>query len=322
MSTLITLQAETESFLGELKASKRDQIEVITDAVDNFKIPIPVDEMTDELLLASKNNGEVNIEKNECRTDGSLETFRAKLEAAKAEACHVINDVSSQGIRRDQGAGDEKSDLNIVKDQLEKVMTEKNELAGKFNSSVRELEGVKMKAIVEIESLQKGMKEGDDIHETAMAQLKSVNKILEAEVKIQKDYVNELRGTTLKNVQSKLLTEIEVATSNELEKAGMSLSHAIESRDKRWKQEIQEIHDEHRGAIIALRESHQMEVRSLMKQHEELMHITQAEVERILKSEHSKAIESVIDKEKVTQQKQLRNESKKWEQVRSVKLCH
>ena len=59
-----------------------------------------------------------------------------------------------------------------------------------------------------------------------------------------------------------------------------------------------------------------------MKQHEELMHITQAEVERILKSEHSKAIESVIDKEKVTQQKQLRNESKKWEQVRSVKLCH
>ena len=238
-------------------------------------------------------------------------TFKAELGAGKDEACNVINDSMSKGIQTDESTG-----------QLEEAITEKNELAVQLNCSTKELEEVKMKAKVEIESLQEGMKKGDVLHENAMGQLKNMNKILEAEVKIQKEYVSELRGTTLKNVQSKLMTEVVAATSNELERAGLSLSQTIESCDNRWKHKIEEIYEHHRCTVISLRESHQIEVQSLMKQNEEHMHNVQAEVERQMQLEHSKTIESLIEKEKATQQKQLRNESRKWEQVGDGKFCH
>jgi hypothetical protein len=185
------------------------------------------------------------------------------------------------------------------------------EIGGKLEEAFKALN----KSKGQTELLEIDMTNKQDCHEIVVRQLKSTNKVLEAELQSQKEYVDELRSNTWTEVVAKVKAGVEAVTSQEMAKSSMGVAKAVTACEDRWRKRLEEVNVAHIEDISRLREENKQELR--YKQSQFLIQIEEvrAEVENRLQQQHTESMRAKLNHKESQRQLDVNNEMKRWEQV-------
>ncbi len=206
------------------------------------------------------------------------------------------------------------------RDQLHKSLREEiikhNNLRNKFDVTSRDFIELKARSKNEIESLRGNLNSEKDSNKKLTSQMRSTTQVLEAELKVQRDYVNELRAESWSELTTKLKKEVEASLSQELTKSTMSVSQAVGSTEERWKIRMKEMQGEHENEVEKMKQEFENDLRYQVSQNELKFNADKVSIEERLKKEHTYSLEAALRQEELLHRNILKNESKKWEQVR------
>ncbi len=225
-----------------------------------------------------------------------------------------------QKIISERGGGDDLIDrLKSEQDRLEKLLRQetftKSELHKKIEATSMELAKTKARARDEVQRLQSTIQSEKEDHQKVSDQIRSANKVLEAEVKAQRDYVHELRAGSWTELATKLKAEVEVVVTQELAKSSMCVSQAVGSCEERWKRRIQEIEAEHSNEILRMKEQFDNDLRFKLSQKEIMVEEARVSIEERLKKEHKQSLDAALRHEEMQRISEIKTEAQKWEQV-------
>lgn len=206
-------------------------------------------------------------------------------------------------------------ELKNTRDQLEEVISMKLEIEVKLESTLVEMKATNNLAEKEKDAANATTVQEGNIYEKIIAQLRCVNQVLTADLKVQQEQVTELRETSMVEIESRLKTEIEAATSQELVKVGLSTAQGIASCEKKWKKRLEEIHMEHNNEIVCLKEDHQKVVCSKLTACKSEMQRVQLDAITDLEKKYLQATQNTLQNEKKERLIVMKKEAKKWEQV-------
>ena len=205
------------------------------------------------------------------------------------------------------------------RDELHKSLRDEiikhNNLRNEFDVTSRDLIELKAKSKNDIESLRNKLQNEKDSNKKLQSQIRSTTQVLEAELKVQRDYVNDLRAESWSELARKLKKEVEASVSQELTKSTMSVSQAIGSTEERWKTRIQEVQAEHENEIEKMKQEFANDLRYKLSQNELKFDMDRVSIEERLKKEHNHSLEVALRQEELLHRNNLKNESRKWEQV-------
>jgi hypothetical protein len=242
--------------------------------------------------------------------------LRQDLLTAKEENEYLLKSITERGKHAEIVES-----LEREKNQLEKLLEQeifsKNEYMKRFEHSCTELIEAKAQAKEDIEHLRNTLQNERDNYNKMSGQMKSSNQVLEAEVKVQRDYVNELRSTSWADLAVRLKSEVELAVNQELAKSSMCISQAVGSCEERWKRQIQEVQLQHQNEMVKLKEQFDNDRRFNASRNQILLEESKHEIEEKLKQDHAQALDHIRRQEGSRRLSEIKNEAKKWEQV-----CH
>jgi hypothetical protein len=249
------------------------------------------------------------------QTENEIKKIQKDLKSAEEENEYLQKTIIDRGrhdgiIKR----------LDTEKDSLQALLKQevfsKNELHRKYESVSMELVEVKKRANDEIQRFKRSIQSEKDNSNKISAQMRSTNQVLEAEVQVQRSYVNELRAKSWTDLAVRIRTEIEAAVTQELTKSSMGVSEAVGSCEERWKRQIQEIQLQHQHEIVKMKEQSENDLRFKLSQNQICLEEAKVSIEGKLKKEYNQSLDAAMRQEEMHRLFEVQNESKKWEQVR------
>lgn len=240
--------------------------------------------------------------------------LRQDLLNAKEENGYLLKSITERGQHPEIVEKLER-ERNQLEKLLEQEIYSKNEYMKRFEDSCSELIEAKAQAKEDMEHLRNTLQNERENYNKISGQMKSSNQVLEAEVKVQRDYVNELRSTSWADLAVRLKSEVELAVNQELAKSSMCVSQAVGSCEERWKRQIQEMQLQHQNEMAKLKEQFDNDTRFNTSRNQIMLEESKHEIEEKLKQTHAQALDVIRRQEGSRRLAEIKNESKKWEQV-------
>ena len=243
-----------------------------------------------------------------------FEVVQNELKAAREENGILHNVIKDRG-RHDEiitSLEKQRNDLSRqVKDEIFNKDEQRRKLEGKLKETIQDLEKSKEKIII----LQTDMNNKQDYHERRLGQLKSTNKVLQAELESQKEYTDELRTTTWTELTAKVKAGVEAVTSQELAKSSIGVAQAVKDCEERWKKRLDDINLVHMKDILTLKSEHQNKLRYQQSHLDLQVEEAQVKVEERLQDKYSESIKAMLNHKELQRQADIKSEIKRWEQV-------
>jgi len=255
---------------------------------------------------------------------GRSNTFAANNDFIKAEKeLKVARDENRllQGVIVDRGQHDQiisrlETERNALARRLEDELFTKNEARRQMEVITRDaLEKVE-KSKAQVEFLNMELKGEKDCHDKVLAQLKSSHIVLKAELESQREYLDELRAASWTDLAAKVKAGVEAVTSRELAKSSIGVAQAVTTCEERWKRRLEEVSLEDSKEMSALRDEHHNEMRYKNSQFQIQLEEVRVEVEDRLQKKHTEALKATLKHKESQRQVDVKNEIKRWEQVR------
>ena len=229
------------------------------------------------------------------------------------------NEYLIQSMNDTKGHSEVIESLIQERDQLHRSLRNEiikhNDLRNTFEVTSRDLVELEARTKNEIENLQNNFNSEKDSNKKLVSQMRSTTQVLEAELKVQRDYVNNLRAESWSELATKLKKEVEASVSQELTKSTLSVSQAVGSTEARWKIRIQELQAEHENEIEKMKEELNSDLRYQLSQNELKFDTARVSIEERLKKEYKQSLDVSLRQEEILHRNNLKNESKRWEQV-------
>lgn len=239
-----------------------------------------------------------------------------ELKEARDENKNLQNAIDERGKYDELISKLERERTQLAK-CLEDSLFSNQEACREYEIRVKDALEAETRANDEVEVYKMEIKAERDSNNQVLGQLKSTNTVLEAELKSQREYVDELRASTLTELAVKIKAGIEAVASQELAKSSIGAAQSIRTCEERWKRRIEEINQENSKVISALQEEHQNEIRYNSSQYRIQLEQTRTEVESRLQKKHSDSIRAALEHKEAQRQDDVRNELKRCEQVRN-----
>jgi hypothetical protein len=154
----------------------------------------------------------------------------------------------------------------------------------------------------------------------AIEQLTSSNRLLQAELECQREYVEKFRSASCSDLVEKLKVGIETITSQEILRSVIGTEQAILSCQESWKRRIEEIQIEHEKHLVKLLEKHQNDIRYTRSQFQIQMEQSRVEIEDRVQKRCADSLKAAIAHKESQRQLDIKNEIKRWEQVSCSKI--
>ena len=288
-----------ELYAGAQNQKKRDQNE---EQGKNKNLEVAKEHLNDigtSLGFNEKCTDEIENELKGVREENEL---LRNIIADRGQHDEIINNLEQQCIELTKRLKNEQFHQN----------EEDRDLAGKLKQSLRALHASRDR----LELLEVDMKNKEDCNEKAMRQLKAANKLLEAELESQKEYMQELKNSAWTELATKVKAGVEAITSQEIAKSSMGASKSVIACEDRWRKRLEEANTAHTDEIMRLREEHKQEMRYKQSQFTIQIKESQVEIENRLQQQHMDSLKAALTHKESQQQIELKNEKKRWEQVR------
>ncbi len=199
--------------------------------------------------------------------------------------------------------------------RLNEEIFNKNEIVREMNAKLNDANEAVNKSNGQVELVIMEMRNKQECHEMLVRKLKATVKILEAEIKSQKEYTEELTTNTWDDLISKVKVGVEEVTSQEMAKARIGVAKAVAACDNRWRKRFQEVNFALEENSVKLKKEYEQNLRS--KESEFLIQIEEAraEVEARLQKQHTESMRATLNHTESRRQIDVKNEMKRWEQV-------
>ena len=155
-----------------------------------------------------------------------LNKVKIKEEDASADLKLIQNDLERvqqdneyllQSMNNSKGHNEVIDSLIQERDQLHRSLRNEiikhNDLRNTFEVTSRDLVELKARTKNEIDSLKSNLNSEKDSNKKLVSQMRSTTQVLEAELKVQRDYVNDLRAESWSELATKLKKEVEASVS-------------------------------------------------------------------------------------------------------------
>ena len=250
------------------------------------------------------------------QNENEIRKMRKDLKVAKEQNDNLHRAISDRA-RNFETLEELKNQRDNIEKLLQQEIFSKNELIKTLDSNSAELIEVKARAKEDAERHQLAVQSERENCDKLCAQMRSSNQVLEAEVKVQRDYVNELRAGSWTDLAVRLKTQMEAAMSQELAKSSMCISQAVGSCEERWKRQVKEIQMEHQNEISKMKEQFDNDIRFNLSQHQIKLDEARHEIQERLRKEYENSLDVALRREELHRLSEVKSEAKKWEQVRS-----
>ena len=212
-------------------------------------------------------------------------------------------------------ADSEEENQTIIR-RLENDIFGKTELIRNMGLELKESLQALRKTENEVEFLKTKVKNEKLSCEETVRHLGCKNKVLEAELKSQREYADELGTSVWTELATKVKEGVEAVTSRELSKSNIGSAKVIAACESRWKKRLEELNVEHHKELTKIREEHNNETRFKNSQFQIQLEEGRKEVVERLHIEHTKLLKATLAHKESQRQADVRNESKRWERVR------
>lgn len=207
------------------------------------------------------------------------------------------------------------SELDDVSHRLKDELFEKRELRRKMDLTVFELSESLEKLKDKIQVLEVELSNEKIKGDKAIEQLKSSNRVLQAELVCQREYVENLKSSSLADLTSKLREGIEVVAAQEIAKSNIGTEQSLVACEERWKRRLEEMQQEREKEKITLQEKHQNEMRYRQSQFQIQVEQSRIDIEDRLQQRFSESLKAAVAHKEAQRQLDIKHEIKRWEQV-------
>lgn len=225
-----------------------------------------------------------------------------------------------QGAISDRGHHDRiinklQNQCNELSKRLEDELFRKNEARRRMDSKGKDIKEALEKSNDRVHVLEVDLTSEKSRNEKAQGQLKTANKILEAELISQRDYVEEMRDSSWSELAAKVRAGIEAVTSQELAKSSLGVTKAVSACEERWKRRLMELDLNHAKEIVKFKEDHKNELRYNNSQFQIQLEQGRVDVEERLQKNHTDSMRATLSHKESQKQMHVKQEIKRWEQV-------
>ena len=279
---------------------------VIHYEIDNSSIP--------DLKNENRNSNNLPVQRVQNCTGHEVDRARHDLKIAKQENESLLREINNRGSHLDVLTRLQTGNNNLEK-QLQLEVTSKNELIKKLQLTSTELAKSKALTNLERERHESIIKSERDRSTKVSAQIKSTNEVLETEIKVQRDYVDELKLKTWMDFGTKLKREVETVISQELVKSSMGVSQAVGACEERWRIQLKDLQLEHQNEVSKMRGQFENDIRLIKAQNLIKLNESSHLIEQRLTQDHEQALGAILQRRESERILELKTEAKKWEQV-------
>ncbi len=284
--------------------------------------PLEIEKNTSESKVIEYNQVNRSLNNTNDEISGSFDVngkeeitrLRQDLLNAKEENEYLLKSITERGKHTEIVEKLER-ERNQLEKLLEQEIYSKNEYMKRFEETCSEFIEAKAQAKEDMEHIRNTLQNERDNYNKISGQMKSSNQVLEAEVQVQRDYVNELRSTSWADLAVRLKSEVELALNQELAKSSMCVSEAVGSCEEKWKRQIQEMQLQHQNEMAKLKEQFDNDTRFNASRNQIMLEESKHEIEEKLKQAHTEALDVIRRQEGSRRLVEIKNEAKKWEQV-------
>jgi len=237
-----------------------------------------------------------------------------ELEIARDENKILQSAIADRG-HHDRIISKLQKQCNDLSNKLEDELFRKNEARRRMESKVKEVTDTLDKSKDRVHLLESDLNSEKIRNEKVLEQVKTANKVLESELKSQREFVKEIKEASWSELATKIRAGIEAVTSQELAKSSLGVTQAVSACKERWKRRLEELNLNHVKEISALSEDHKNELRYRHSQFQIHLEQGRVEVEERLQNKHTDALRVTLNHKESQRQIDIKHEIKRWEQV-------
>ncbi len=312
MSKINTLKSEAQLLLPNEISNKMQATLSNTGVVKGKNLETPKSKKSTQMRKGFKTLLKEGSELS--NTSSKLIKTEKELRELRDANMHLQNAIEERG-NHDDVIFRLENEKNELSKRLEDEVFHQKEITNSFEVKCKESQEAESRALEEVEMYKLELKSENERHSEVLGQLKSANKVLEAELKSQREYIEELRASSWTDLAAKMKESIEVVASQELAKSSIGAAQSVASCEERWKRRIKEVNMEHRKEVTTMQEAHQNEIRYKDSEFRIQLEEARTELTERLQKKHSQSLKAVVNHKEVQRQNDLKNELKRYEQV-------
>ncbi len=311
MSKLKTLKSEAQLLLPNEKSSKK-QASVSNAGGVGKKVGTPKSKKSPQMRKGFKTLMKEGSDLT--HTSSNLIKTEKELRELRDANMHLQNAIEERG-KHDDVISRLENEKNELSKRLKDEVFHQKEVTNNFVTKFKESQEAETRALEEVEMYKLELRSENERHAEVLGQLKSANKVLEAELKSQREYIEELRASSWTDLAAKMKEGIEAVASQELAKSSIGAAQSVASCEERWKRRLEEMNMEHRKELTTIHEEHQNEMRYKASESRIQLEEARTELTERLQKKHSQSLKAVVNHKEVQRQNDLKNELKRYEQV-------